>query len=186
MRKKVEDLEKVINEMAEKIDNLEIKVKEMEYKETKSIRINESANKVVYAKTASKGLKEKRIKPKGSVFKFGAKARNTVYDEDKSKEEEKSTKYFKCDHCDHKSEKLATLKKHKNTKHTEQKCKVCNQEFKTSIELETHVAKGHDDQEEVWSAKFQSTPKSDKEGNESSFVFCESMLDEFLVNWDNS
>ena len=80
------------------------------------------------------------------MFKFGAKARNTVYDKNKSKEEEKSTKYFKCDICDHKSEKLVTLKKHKNTKHTEQKCKVCNQEFKISIELETHIAKEHDDQ----------------------------------------
>ena len=120
------------------------------------------------------------------MFKFGAKARNTVYDENKSKEEEKLTKYFKCDHCDHKSEKLVTLKKHKNTKHTEKKCKVCNQEFKTSIELESHIAKEHDDQEEAWSVKFQSTPKSVKEENESTFVFSESMLDEFLVNRVNS
>ena len=103
-------------------------------------------------------FKKKRIKPKGSVFKFGAKARNTVSDEDKSKEEEKPAKYFKCDHCDYKSDKLTTLKKHKNTKHTEQKCKVCNQQFKTSIELVTYVAKEHDDQEEAWSVKFPSTP----------------------------
>ena len=162
MKKKVEDLEKVIHEMAEKIVNLEIKVKEMESKETNSIKIKEAPNKVVDAKRSvkeSKDLKEKRTKLKGSVFKFGAEARNTVSDEDKSKEEEKSAKYFKCDHCDYKSEKLATLKKHKNTKHTGQKCKVCNKEFKTSTKLVTHVSKEHDDQEEAWSVKFQSTPK---------------------------
>ena len=120
------------------------------------------------------------------MFKFGAEARNTVSDEDKSKEEEKSAKYFKSEHCDYNSEKLATLKKHKNTKHTGQKCKVCNKEFKTSTELVTHVSKEHDDQEEAWSVKFQSTPKSDKEENESSFVFSESMLDDFLVHRFNS
>ena len=54
------------------------------------------------------------------------------------------------------------------------------------MELVTHVANEHDDQEEAWTVKFQSTPKSDKEENESSFVFSESMLDEFLVNKVNS
>ena len=53
MRKKHEDLEKVINEMAEKIDNPEVKVKEMESKETKIIKINKAPNQVVDAKTVS-------------------------------------------------------------------------------------------------------------------------------------
>ena len=134
----------------------------------------------------SKDLKEYRTKLNGSVLKFGVEARNTVSDEEKSKEEEISAKYFKCDHCDYKSEKLATLKKHKNTKHTVQKCKVCNKEFKTSMELVTHIAKEHDDQEEAWNIKFQSTPTSDKEEKESSFVFSELMLDEILFNKVNS
>ena len=64
MRKKVEDLEKVINEMAEKIDNLEIKVKEMEYKETKSLKFNKAANKVVDAKTVSYQKKSLRVSKK--------------------------------------------------------------------------------------------------------------------------
>ena len=165
MRKKVEDLEKVFHEMAGKIVDLEIKVKEMESKETKSMKIKEAPNKVVDAKTLSyqkesRDLKDKKTKLKGSVFKFGAEARLTVSDEGKSKEEKKFSKYFKCDHCDYKRKKLATLKKHKNTKHTEQKCKVCNKEFKISMELVTHVANEHDDQEEAWTVKFQSTPKA--------------------------
>ena len=180
--------------MAEKILNLESKVKEMDSKTTKSIIIKEAPNK---------DIKVKRANLKGSVFKFGDEARSNVSDEKKSKEEEKSAKYFKCDQCDYKSEKIASLKKHNDTKHIEQKCKVCNEEFKTSKELITHVANKHATQEEAWSVKFQSTPKSDKEkereadelldnmllkdleDNEeykkgSSFVFRESMLDEFL------
>ena len=70
-------------------------------------------------------------------------------------------KYFKCDLCDYKREKPATLNKHNITKHTEQKCKVCNKEFKTSIEVVTHVAKEHNDQEKAWNVKFQCTPKLD-------------------------
>ena len=71
------------------------------------------------------------------------------------------------------------------------------------MELITHVANEHATQEEAWSVKFQSTPKSDKEKEreadelldnmllkdleenkeykkDSSFVFRKSMLDEFL------
>ena len=92
------------------------------------------------------------------MFKFGAKARNTVSDEDKSREEQKSAKYFKCDQCDYKSEKLATLKKHKNTKHNEQKCKVFNKEVKTSMELVTHIAKEHDDQKRSLECKISEHP----------------------------
>ena len=38
-------------------------------------------------------------------------------------------------------QKLNRLKKH--TKHTEQRGKVCNQEFPTSVDLVSHVAKEH-------------------------------------------
>ena len=78
-----------------------------------------------------------------SVFKFGAEARKTVSDQKKEKEEKKSAKYFKCEVCDYKCEKLVTLENHISSKHTEQKCKECNREFKTSMELVSHVAKEH-------------------------------------------
>ena len=74
--------------MAEKILNLESKVKEMDSKTTKSIIIKEAPNK---------DIKEKRTNLNGSVFKFGGEARCNVSHEKKSKEEEKSAKYFKFD-----------------------------------------------------------------------------------------
>ena len=85
-------------------------------------------------------------------------------------------KEFECELCDYSCEKLSNLKKHINLKHTEQKCKVCSKEFKTSMELVIHVAKEHQEQEEARN----STPKSDMEGKQSSFKFSESMLDDYL------
>ena len=37
--------------------------------------------------------------------------------------------------------KTTTLKKHMNTKYNKQKCKICNKEFITSMELIYHVRK---------------------------------------------
>ena len=39
--------------------------------------------------------------------------------------------------------KEVTLNKHINTKPTKQKCKVCDEEFETSIEMFKHVAENH-------------------------------------------
>ena len=47
------------------------------------------------------------------------------------------------------------------------------------MELLSHVANEHVEEEE-WNVKAQSTPKSDGEAKVSSFVFSESMVDEFL------
>ena len=107
------------------------------------------------------------------MFKFGAEARKSV------KEQEKLTKGFKCDLCNYRSEKETTLNKHVLLKHTEQKCTVCSKEFKTSLEVLSHIANEHHELEEPCSIQLQSTPKSGKEGK-SKFVLSESILDEYL------
>ena len=49
------------------------------------------------------------------------------------------------------------------------------------MELVSHVAKHHhEEEEEAWNVNFQSTPKSDKDMKNSSFVFNESILNDFL------
>ncbi len=55
---------------------------------------------------------------------------------------------------------------------------MCSVEFKTSIDLLSHVAIEHHDEVEV---RLQSTPKSDSKQEKPDFVFSESMLDEFIV-----
>ena len=88
----------------------------------------------------------------------------------------KSSKSLKCDQCDYCCERPNTLKKHINTKHTKQKCSICSVEFKKIIELLSHIAREHHDEEEACSFKLQSTPNSDSEKEKPDFV-----LDEFLL-----
>ena len=188
---KVEELERVVNKMADKIVHLEGKIKEMESKEREVIKIKEAAKsiedprKVPNKKDNPIKPKEKKSQPKDpkhkdSVFKFGAAARNIVSDKNKPIEKELLAKYFKCDLCDYKCDKHSVLNKHVNSKHTEQKCKVCDKDFTTSMKLVKHVTREHQDQEESWNNQLQSTPKEDKEGKQGSFKFSESMLNEFL------
>ena len=56
----------------------------------------------------------------------------------------------------------------------------CSVEFGTSIDLLSHIAREHHDDEDACSNKLQSTPKSESEKEKPEFVFSESMLDEFL------
>ena len=60
------------------------------------------------------------------------------------------------------------------------KCKVCGKEFETPMKLTSHVAIEHNEEDDVINKVLHSTPKSGKGSKESSFVFHESMLDEFL------
>ena len=107
------------------------------------------------------------------MFKFRAEAGKNV------KEQEKLTKGFKCDIYNYRSEKETTLKKHVLSKHTGQKCTICSKEFKTSLEVLSHIANEHHELEEPYSIQLQSIPKSSKE-RKSKFVLSESILDEYL------
>ena len=191
VNKKVEELEKTLNKMADKIINLEVELKEMKLKEKEAVKIKEATQdpKIDISKKGNfMDSKEKKLKPKdsksnNSVFKFGAEARKAVSIEGEAKEKEQSAKHFSCDLCEYKCEKRATLNKHINAKHTEQKCKVCSMDFKTSMELVKHVAQDHHDPEndEVLNIQFHSTPKSDGEGKYTRAELSESELDDFLL-----
>ena len=98
----------------------------------------------------------------------------------KSEEIEILAKSLKFDLCKYRCEKPNTLQKHINTKHTKQMCSICSVEFGTSMNLLSHIAREHYDDEEVCCIKLQSTPKSESEKEQQDFVFSESMLDEFL------
>ena len=100
------------------------------------------------------------------MFKFGPEARKTVLDKGEPSKEEQSSKS-----CDYSCDKANTLKKHINTKHTNQKCDICRKEFKTSMEVLSHKAKEHQEEDEVWNVKVHSTPKKDHK--ESSLKFSE-------------
>ena len=52
--------------------------------------------------------------------------------------------------------------KHFQLKHGDQQFTISGKEFKESMELVSHVAEDHLEEEEVWNINFQSTPKSEK------------------------
>ena len=75
---KFKELENTVKEMAEKIDQLEVKLKDMESKYVGLIKTKEAVIKVVdiekfqNRKGIFKCQKENKSKPKEQVFKFGA------------------------------------------------------------------------------------------------------------------
>ena len=71
-----------------------------------------------------------------------------------------------CEICEYKCKKESTLRKHVNTKHNQyQKCYECGKMFDSKESLECHKEKGHGQEEVI---------------KDTSFVFSESMLDEYL------
>ena len=106
----------------------------------------------------------------------------TVTDQTNIQEEgkDKSGKDVKCELCDYRCEKQTTLKKHINSKHTEQKCNISGKEFETSMKLISHIAIEHNEEDEILNEVLHSTPNNLETDKNSSFVFHESMLNEFL------
>ena len=168
------------SEASNKLENVEANKNERELETKKEAsntkpftKIEEHDNKV---QDQIKASKTKDVQ--GFVFKFGAEAHKSVLERKDDQEVLKMSTDLKCDQCNCKAQKLNTLRKHKKSKHTEQKCKVCEKIFKTSMDLVSHVANEHIEEEE-WKVKAQSTPNSDGEVKLSSFVSSESLLDEF-------
>ena len=184
---KIKELEKTVNYMAVKIVQLEVNLKEMESNDDVPIKTKKDATRIKdlknnHNKTGNTNDQQgKKSKPKDSVFTFGAASRKAVSDKLKTDEEENSDKCLKCELCDFKSDKNAYLKKHITLKHSAQKCKVCQREFKSSMDLVSHVAKEHLEDEDVLNVKITSTPTSEKGRIYASFVLSESMMDDVLL-----
>ena len=127
---KVDKLEKTLNEMHEKFLKLETKIKNIESKDNEAGRIKdtekraEDSKKTINKNENLKVLKEKKSKlkdHKDTVFRFGAEDRKNVTESKESKPEEKISTHFKCELCEY--------------------CKICRKEFRTSMEVVSHVAK---------------------------------------------
>ena len=120
---KLENLEKTVVEMAEKITKLECKIQEIEViKNNEPVKIPDDDkalnqnDKSKDSKARKGNLKEKKV----SVFKFGADARKAVPNKIEI-HKEKNSKEVKCELCNYRCEKVATLKKHINSTHTKHK-----------------------------------------------------------------
>ena len=184
---KIKEFENTVNESAVNMVQLEVNLKEKESKDDVLIKTKEDATRIkdfkkVPNKTGNtKDQQGKKSKSKDSVFKFGAASRKAASDKIKSHKVENLEKCFKCELCDFKSDKNAHLEKHITLKHSVQKCKVCQREFKSSMDLVSHVAEEQLEDEEELNVQMTSTPTSEKGGLHASFVLSESMLDNVLL-----
>ena len=222
---KLKQIEKVLHALCRKVINLETELEEVK-KENIKIKSKEETNKSIKPKSKLSENQKDIPKEKLSGTKDSEDANGL-----KNKIDDKSEyggEMFNCDKCKYKSKKETLLKKHMILKHEDHQCKTCETKLPTSIELlkhiathhipttgdkesindkeeeKVHIAKEHNEQEESWDIKFQSTPKSTKEEDElfddlllegleekeeskkdSSFVFRESMLEEFLDKKEN-
>ena len=91
---------------------------------------------------------------------------------------------FKCNMCNYECKRESTFKKHIISKHEDHICKECEKNLPSFVDLMKHIAKHHckevkdndmkDDSENYEKEDEEKTTK------EKSFVFSESMLDEFI------
>ena len=101
-----------------------------------------------------------------------------------NKEETQEEHQLKCKHCEYKFKRKGTMNKHMNTKHSKQivSCKQSKEKSNSTVLLELHIADKHQVRKEVVHGSSSLSKVQDYE----SFVFCESMLDEFINSSSSS
>ena len=155
---KVELLTSVVEKMAKKINLLETEVSEL--KKTSSdevgttVELDDISSKTTLpeyttekanVKEGIKVLSETKEVPNdenATEFQVGESDGEPPIKKDTEKQE-MGNEMFHCKKCAYQCKKEVTLMKHVNTKHTQQKCKVCNLEFNTSLEVLKHIADEH-------------------------------------------
>ena len=146
-----------------KVETLEKKVQEM----TESIVVLQNElNTKKYVNTDNFESDSINVSNSNEMGKSNSFKTNSEH----NKEEIQDDQQLKCEHCKRK----VTMKKHMNTKHNKQivSCKHCEEKFNSAIILELHIADKHQ--------VVQGSSSLSKAEDDESFVFCESMLDEFI------
>ena len=97
---------------------------------------------------------------------------------------------YQCEDCDYTCKKFTTLSKHKNSQHIDHMCEVCGKNLNNSMDLLRHVAIEHNEEDVIINniihmdnekVDTDVDRKKEAKGHEdSSFVWSESMLDEYL------
>ena len=146
IKEKIENVEKVLNEMSQKIITLEAEVKKFKGK-------CDSTSKKTDAKDNNDESEKVPIKQVETI-KVAKDSKKSV-----KSQEKKATKIefkaklkvlpVKCNMCNYSCMESNNMKKHINNKHVEQKCNVGQKTFSTSLEVLQHVASEHLQDEEL-------------------------------------
>ena len=167
MNKKLKHLERVVEEMAIKIVQLDMELDE--------VRKNKQDNVIV------KDLGEELDK---------SKEVNTskISNDQEQLPSESDAQYkigkLKCDICSYSCKKQSVLKKHIKSNHEGHKCSFCEKSFKTMSEVLQHKAQKH--KEKIKEIDILDNIENGSEDfnevdQDTSFVYSESMLDKFDV-----
>ena len=140
IKKKIEDMEKALDGMGQKIIILEAEVKVLKlkcdntYKKTEAEDKDDDSEKV----PVNQGESLKEAKDSDKIVKDKEKKSDKIEFKAKLK-----CLPVKCNLCDYSCVESSNMKKHINNKHVKQKCNVCQKEFGTSLEVLQHVASEH-------------------------------------------
>ena len=158
-------IQNYVNLMKVKLENLEKVVQEM-------------ADQIVILQSEVSSRKEAVLETNLMSFKNNNDNHTLETNDENKKDQFPEYVQLNCDLCSYTCKKKATMAKHKNTKHIEQMwtCKQCHKKFERSLDLQSHIAQEHDYDTE----KIQNSSTPSKDLHNSSFVFSESMLDEFI------
>ena len=172
LKTKVTTLEKTVQEMASKIIYLETQLMvkpDCTSPVFKSI-LSESYLETNYdgedsEKISHENTHESKENNKSNTLIKKSEETITIHmnDEKMNKESTNQGQLFFCDMCSYKCKNKKTIEKHLHKKHENYKqCDLCDRNFTTEGSLTNHVHEDHENE------------------HESSFVFSESMLDEFI------
>ena len=142
LKRRVELLETIVEQMAKNIIHLKTEIQK-----SNNIEINTKSELGDTSKQKDTTT-DKEILNKNCDIEITQERDKSITDELsvlKSKDRlENPECIYHYKECTYQCKKEVTLKKHINTKHTKQKCKVCDQDFETSIEMLKHVAEKHE------------------------------------------
>ena len=107
--------------------------------------------------------------------------------QNKAKKSDGKVVMFNCNNCNYECKKEKRLKKHIITKHEYHMCKECEENLPTFLDFIKHIAEHHcTELKDLNDMKDQSKTEVDEKEDEekstkaNSFVFSESMMDEFI------
>ena len=200
-REKMAQLEKVVHALNRKVLELENEVKEMKKKRTHTQKDVVNSQLDIGKEKDSEEEKETnenclidKISFNSSEIKDNSSTPKESKDEGKKSKSKEDV--ISCEICNYTCKKENSLKKHMLTKHESHKCKECKEKLPSFMKLPKHVADFHytdqehkdEDEQKVIADKdqlFDYMLLKDLEDNkeyekDSTFVFQESMMDEFV------
>ena len=137
VQRQIEDLERIIQFMADKIDNLE----------TEAQNIKNSEKIVTMDKVTIQTKQVEKLKKKETVVAASDKSNVGTNKEPMTEKAEvvSKVKVFKCDECDFKSIKKSTFNKHKSKHYSSVWCDICGENLDCKEALKLHKDTKHNE-----------------------------------------